>query len=84
MDKIDCKNYVFNLEENNRLLENGAKQLRVEMKGLIKEKENLINALRYVKEQYEMDFTEEELVELEPRDNCIYNTAIYNLNKIDI
>lgn len=35
----------------------------------------LNNTLKWIKEQYEMDFTDEELLELEPRDEAIYNTV---------
>lgn len=72
------------LKEKYSMLESGNKQLCEEIKRLVKEKGKLINALRYVKEQYEMDFTEEELAELEPRDESIYNTVVKNLNEIDI
>lgn len=75
---------IVNLKENNGLLKNGSKQLCEEIKNLVKEKENLINTLRYVKEQYETDFTEGELTELEPRDKSIYTTVVETLNKIDI
>lgn len=42
----------------------------------------LVNALRDIKEQYESDFTKEELAELEPRDETIYNIVVETLNKL--
>lgn len=46
--------------------------------------EILINALKYIKEQYEVDFTKMELERLEPRDESIYSTAVETLDKLTI
>lgn len=81
---VDKDLEMLNLKENNRLLENGSKQLCEEMKRLVGEKENLINTLRYVKEQYETDFTKRELEALEPRDEIVYSTVVETLNKTNI
>ncbi|WP_203226297.1 hypothetical protein [Clostridium ihumii] len=81
---VDKDLEMLNLKENNRLLENGSKQLCEEMKRLVGEKENLINALRYVKKQYETDFTKRELETLEPRDESVYSTVVETLNKTNI
>lgn len=75
---------ILTLRENNRLLENGSKQLCEEIKRLVEERELLINSLKYIIGQYEADYTEEELLELEPRDDSIYNNAMKTLNVIDI
>lgn len=77
---------ILNLVENNRLLENGSKQLCEEIKRLIQEKDTLIKALRYINAQYEFDFTDEELKEkaFSSRDKFIYTRVIETLEEIDI
>lgn len=75
---------MINLIENNRLLKKGSKQLCGEISRLVKEREILIYSLRYAIGQYKTDYTEEELLELEPRDNAIYNKLVETLNIIDI
>ena len=73
---------ILNLKEDVRMLEMGAKQLIDEIKLLIKDRDILIGALEYIKKQYEDDFTEEELSELEPRDDSVYNEVIESLELI--
>lgn len=75
---------IINLKGNNRLLENGSKQLCDEIKALVKEKEVLVNALRFIKGRYEIDLTEKEITMLLEGDKGIYNTVIKTLKEIDI
>lgn len=69
---------IRNIEEELRVCELENKELHKKIVRCIKEKSKLINALRVVKEQYENDFTEEELLNLfkeRPRDKLIYNSV---------
>lgn len=81
LELFNLKEELFNLKENNRLLENGFKQLCAELHDLVNERDIMIKALRYIKEQYEIDF-KEELTKLEPRDESIYTIVVETLNKV--
>lgn len=75
---------IISLKENNGLIKSGSKQLCDEIKVLVKEKEVLINALRFIKGRYEADLTEKEIIMLLEGEKGIYNTVIKTLKVIDI
>lgn len=71
----ECINagYVEDFKEELRMSELGNKQLCEEIKALIEEKNRYFKIIKWIKEQYDTDFTEKELDNLEPRDECIYS-----------
>jgi hypothetical protein len=50
---------------------------------LITENLKLKQTLKWIKGQYDMDFTEDEIQELEPRDKCIYEEVEKVINRFE-
>lgn len=52
-------------------------------KSLSKDRDRYREIMKWIKKQYELDFTEDEIYDLEPRDTVIYNTIKSALGDIE-